>query len=95
MLKELSCKARPDRRGVLMLVGIAGAVCEPFFICWSTVGGRDAQPRFCHRLRVAAKQRVLGDKVSQTAAVLRYLWVDHISGYETFRSRPSIRTRRP
>ena len=78
MLKRVESQSAPDRRGVLMLVGIAGAVASLF----SFVGAPSAAETHSHASvidsRVAAKQRVLGDKVSQTAAVLRDLWVDHI-----------------
>jgi hypothetical protein len=77
MFKRVEWQSAPDRRGVLMLVGIAGAVASilPF------VGAPSAAETHSHASvidsRVAAKQRVLGDKVSQTAAMLRDLWVDH------------------
>ena len=78
MSKRAKYKSAPDRRSVLILVGIAGAVTSilPF------VGTLSAAEMHSHasviESRVAAKQRELGDKVSQIAAVLRDLWVDHV-----------------
>ena len=78
MSKGAKYESAPHRHSVLMLVGIAGGVTSilPF------VGTLSAAEMHSHasviKSRVAAKQRELGDKVCETAAVLRDLLVDHV-----------------
>ena len=78
MSKGAKYESAPHRHSVLMLVGIAGGVTSilPF------VKTLSAAEMHSHasviESRVAAKQRELGDKVCETAAVLRDLLVDHV-----------------
>jgi len=78
MSKRAKYESAPHRRSVLMLVGIAGAATSilPF------VGTLSAAEMHSHasviesRLLQSNENWVI--KVSQTAAVLRDLWVDHV-----------------
>jgi len=78
MFKNVKRESMPHRRSILMLMGIASATLStlPF------AGTLPAAETHSHApvidSRVAANQRPRSDKVSQTAAVLRNLWVDHI-----------------
>jgi hypothetical protein len=78
MFKRVKCENIPHRRRFLMSFGIVGAVMSvlPFS---GTVSATEAHGHTSViNSQVVANQRPRSDKVSQTAAALRNLWVDHI-----------------
>ena len=78
MFERVKCENRLDRRKFLMSVGIAGAVMSVLPFSGKVAATETHGHTSVTNAHVAANQRLRSDKVSQTAAVLRDLWVDHI-----------------
>jgi len=78
MFERVKCENVLDRRKFLMSVGIAGAVMSALPFSGKVAATETHGHTSVTNAHVAANQRLRSDKVSQTAAVLRDLWVDHI-----------------
>lgn len=78
MFERVKCENMLYRRRFLMSVGIAGAVMSVLPFSGKVAATETHNHTSVTNAHVAANQRLRSDKVSQTAAALRDLWVDHI-----------------